>query len=259
MNKNFLLWVGLSAALSPLAHATVRASNVTYRGAAVVSGVTEEAAATFTFQGNDLLITLQNLSPAPSPGAGQIGPGSILSGLFFDLTGGSRLVPVSATTAGIFDPAACTPGPCAGVTNVGGEWGYAPGSYGSTRGHEGIASAGYVTTGLRQDAGNFNGPNLNGPVSLGGIDFAILSKAWTQSDLNHGAQGQPYDQDRVTFDLSGVGGLGVNDISNVSFQYGTSLTEANIIGSPAPVPEPGTAWFLSLGCSMLAWRVRRRS
>lgn len=246
------------ATLTPLAHAAIASPSMTYGASGIVLGVSERALATFTFQGNDLLVTLQNTSPATSnPGTGQVGPGSILSGLFFDLTGNPKLTPVSATSSGIFDPGVCNPGPCTGVTNVGGEWGYAAGSYGGTLGHEGIASSGYVSTGPH-DAGNFNGANLNGPVSLGGIDFAVLSKHWTVADLNGGAGREPYDQNSVAFELAGVSGLGLGDLSHVSFQYGTSLTEANLTGSPSPVPEPADAVLMSVGFVALTWRLKRK-
>lgn len=258
MNKQNLLAVALWATLTPFAHAATYSPSMTYDASGAVSGVQERASATFTFQGNDLLVTLQNTSPVTSnPGTGQVGPGSILSGLFFDLTGNPGLTPVSATSSGIFNPGVCNPGPCTGVTNVGGEWGYAVGSYGGALGHEGIASSGYVTTGPH-DAGNFNGANLNGPVSLGGIDFAILSKHWTLADLNGGASREPYDQGSVTFELAGVTGLGLGNLSNVSFQYGTSLTEANLGGSTSPVPEPADAMLISVGLVALAGRIKRK-
>ncbi|OKH23489.1 hypothetical protein NIES593_09670 [Hydrococcus rivularis NIES-593] len=40
------------------------------------------------------------------------------------------------------------------------------------------------------------------------------------------------------FNLSGVSGLAEQDISKVSFQYGTSLNETRIPGNPSTTPSP---------------------
>ena len=215
------------------------------------------ASATFDIVGNNLTITLTNTSPSNS---GQDVPGSTLSGLFWDFTGNPTLTPLSATipaASSIIQSGLCVPGPCAGVTNVAGEWGYQATSFpgGADRG---IASSGYLTTGLAGNIGNFNGgaagTDLDGPASLNGINFGIVSAA---AGFNpNGGLARPLIQDTVVFILSGVSGLSNSDISDVSFQYGTSITELNVPGTPRRVPEPGTLALLGLAAVVLAYRRR---
>jgi hypothetical protein len=64
------------------------------------------------------------------------------------------------------------------------------------------------------------------------------------------------------FTLTGVDGLTIDAITNVSFQCGTSLTELNIPGTvtrvpPTAVPEPGSMALAGLGCRELALQLRR--
>ena len=75
----------------------------------------------------------------------------------------------------------------------------------------------------------------------------------------------PLIRDAVTFVLSGVSGLDESDLSNVSFQYGTSLSETNIAASctagcttTVPVPEPTTMALLGSGLLIAGGFARRR-
>ncbi|MEK6735183.1 MAG: XDD4 family exosortase-dependent surface protein, partial [Pseudomonadota bacterium] len=109
-----------------------------------------------------------------------------------------------------------------------------------------------MTSGLAGDVGNFNnglaGTNLDDPGSLDGINFGLISAA-TGFNPNEGLASVPLIQDSVVFVLSGVNGLSIFDISHVSFQYGTSLTELNVPGDPkfppgGRIPEPTTLILL---------------
>src|SRR5215469_13461468 len=103
---------------------TAQAASISYTASGTPAGLAASAKATFSWAGSSLTIDLS----ASGGGAGNYGPGSALTGLFFDLgTNNLSLTPASATiTAGssIVNAASCNPGPCAGVTNVAGEWGY---------------------------------------------------------------------------------------------------------------------------------------
>ena len=267
----------INVVVASLAFAAVttaaQATPFTFTGSGVGPGaVPVSAQAIFDITGNTLTITLINNAPSNS---GQDVPGSTLSGLFWDFTGNPLLTPVSATVAsGSIVSAACSPASCVGVTNVGGEFGYQVTSFpgGADRG---ISSSGYVATGLPGNIGNFNngsaGTNLDNPNSLNGINFGIISAA-AGFNPNGGLVNDPLIQDRAVFVLTGVNGLTYADVSDVSFQYGTSLTELRITGNctagclPPPGPElipqivqvSEPALPLIFATGVLAWAATRR-
>ena len=239
------------------------AGAVLFTGSGSSGGNNVSATANFTQSGTDLTIVLTNTSPANSLES----PTSTLSGLTFQIDGqASALSHDSATAPSIFQGASCSPGPCSGSNvNVGGEWGYQLKS-----GTNLIGSAGYITTGLAHDLGNFNGANLDDPVSLDGINFGIISA--THGALNGGLSGVPLVQTSLTLLLDNFNGSLI-DIFNVNFLYGT--TPETVIGGscpptdptcnggggpPPPIPEPGTLFLL--GSALLgygAYRRRQRS
>jgi PEP-CTERM motif len=137
-----------------------------------------------------------------------------------------------------------TGGTARGLTvNVGGEWGYqnnfTNGILGVS-GVEAIGSAGYITTGLVGNLGNFNGVNLQTPTSLDGIEFGILSAS--HGTLNGGLASQALIDDKIILTLNGVSGFTEDQIGGVAFLYATP--EGFV-----PAPEPGTlSLFLSGSC-----------
>src|SRR5262245_8639644 len=190
-----LLGAGLLVGL-----ATPALGEVIYTGSGTAGRNTVTASAIFDISGDTLTITLENTSPA---GRFHNSPADTLSGLFFTLEGNPALVPISATVAdssSIINSAACKPGLCAGVTNVAGEWGYEHGA------NERIASAKYVTTGLRRNVGNFNsgaaGNNLDRPKSLGGINFGLVTQ--NEFNPNHRLAKRPLIQDEIILSFTGV-------------------------------------------------------
>ncbi|HET7308438.1 MAG TPA: XDD4 family exosortase-dependent surface protein [Gammaproteobacteria bacterium] len=230
------------------------ATPTTFTSSGTAAGNLVTASAQFSISGNYMTVVLTNTSPTATMDV----PGSTLTGLFFDLTGNPTLTPISATASDIVQEDTCDTGDCSGTgVDVGGEFGYqhASGSGFPNDAGEGIASAGYLDTGLPHGIGNFNngaaGSDLDSPESLDGINFGIVSSNY--GNPNGGLSSEPLVQDHVTFYFSGVDGLDDLDISNVSFQYGTGFSEANVPGVPVqPVPGPDGLLIFATGLLLLA-------
>jgi hypothetical protein len=193
------------------------------------------ASATFSTVGNDLKVTMTNTSAFDV-----MVPGDVLTAVFFDVIGSSLaglspdsaiLGPGSVVLFGGSDPG----------NVVGGEWAYGAGLSGAPHGAAyGISSSGLDLFG----SSNFPGNNLQGPAGVDGIQYGITSAGDDPASGNAAVTGNnALIKNQVTFMLSGLpaGFNPASQITNVSFQYGTSLSEPN-------VPEPATcAWLLAVG------------
>lgn len=203
------------------------------------------AQVTMDFSGGNLVVTLTNTSTG-DPAA----PGDILTGVFFDIAGDPALTPGSAlicATCSITNGGPTDPG-----RSVGGEWAYrdSPGlAHGASYG---ISSAGL---GLFGPGDLFGGTNLQGPVDPDGVQYGITTAFDTTSNDNGGLAGIYLISSSVIFTFSG---LSANfdpstAISNVHFQYGTSLTDTS-----TPVPEPSLTALTGVGMFIVAFLFRRR-
>lgn len=243
------IWiVALAFSLGLMAPGTANADSILFTGSGPgVDGVTLNASALFDITGTALTITLTNTGD--TSGSGQDVPGNALTGVLFNLPDAFTLAPVSATIAAgaLVQPAQCSIGPCdATTTDVGGEFRYgtsaADGPFPDSA-DRGVASAGYIG-----GAANFGGPNLDNPATVDGPNFSIIGPGPFNPN---GGLLEPLIQGQVVLALTISGGtLTTSDISNVSFQYGTSFDEPRI-------PEPAMLLLLGPALGALAHRLRR--
>jgi hypothetical protein len=225
-----------------------------------------KASATFVVSNLDLVVTLSN--------TGTYDPRSsadILTGVFFDLVGDAHLTPVSATVPMPGDSVIGHALPSGFDGNVGGEWAYANGLAYTTS--EGTDNEGISSTKLKwfKKKALFPGEKIPGVSPLSGVQFGVTTLEDTAGNDLGSLKNKGLIQDTVVFvfDLpSSLSGLTTstisNDISNVTFQYGTSIkTGIDIAGEMvAQVPEPNTISLVAVGllgaAALAKSRARRR-
>lgn len=174
------------------------------------------ATADFETAGGNLQITLTNTGAADVTGSHQV-----LTAIFFDIAGNPALTPISAALA----PGSTVIKGFDGGGNVGGEWVYRSDLSGAPSGaSQGISSAGF---GLGFGRANFGGPNLEGPEAVDGPQYGLTS-ALDNPDTYFGRT-TPLIKNSAVFTLFGLPPNFVleQDISNVTFQYGTRLGPPN--------------------------------
>ena len=230
--------------LVSIAAAPASASSITFNG----SSGSLSASVTFSTSGANLLMTFTNTSTNDV-----LVPSDVLTAFFFNSTGialsltpatGSVVLNTGSTVLfGGSDPG--------GV--VGGEWDYRSGiSGGAPAGaNYGVSSVGLNIFGNA----SFPGSNLQGPVSVDGLQYGLTSAGDNPATGNTPVTGtNALIKNSVVITLPGIpaGYDPSAHITNVWFQYGTALD-----GEPGfpGTPEPSTLSMLIVG--VFALRRRR--
>jgi len=225
------------------------------------ASVTLKASATFVVSNlDDLVVTLSN--------TGTYDPrnrADILTGVFFKLAGDQHLTPLSATVASdnsvighrlpYFDG------------NVGGEWAYTNNlKYPSASiddCNEGISST--KLKWFKKKDLFLTGEKIRGTSPLSGAQFGITTLNDLPGNDQGGIKNKALIQTTIVFVFDNLpSGFTVDDISGVTFQYGTSIKSGiDIAGEPViEVPEPNTISLVAVGLlgavALTGARVRRR-
>lgn len=236
-----LIALAISAAVCDRAGAAV---SFTATGSSATDGTSLAASANFALVGGDLQITIQNTATTPTSEAA-----NVLTALFFDINGAggisvdSEYIPsgdkvFNDTTSTTLAANLSLPGTVLGQSVD--QW-----QYKTIAPQSGLGSAGL----------NFFNGNQ---VSKDGL----VSPNYVPTDgLKN--NGQTVFQDTIVVLLKGYGG-NLSDISNVEFQYGTSMSDTSLTGTLqtgngtfGAAPEAnfalgGAVLLIPLGLGMLA-------
>ena len=238
--------------------ATQALAQVTFSGTGLGNdpGETNTASVVFNLSisgtTTDLVVTLSN-NPEYTPNDNP----DILTTVFFSIAGDPTLTKISGMLAA--GSSAVENGTNLTIVggDIGGSWCYATGFTNAPGGAtQGIGSAGL---GLFGPGDVFPGAALPGdsnvPNGIGGGLTETIPDGGTHDGLN----GQPFIQHSAVFTLGAVpASFSLSDISDVSFQYGTTLgSEPNIPG--ILVPEPSAMGLSVVGLLLLGLvrRIRR--
>jgi hypothetical protein len=249
---------------------------VTYTGSEATTAskkeasVTLKASATFMVVSNlELVVTLSNTG-SYDPRS----PGEILTGVFFDFVGDPHLTPYSATVPMPGDSVIGHPVGSNFVGNVSGEWGYTNGLAYTTS--EGTDNEGISSTKLKwfkkKDLFDLSpGGKIRGASPLSGVNFGTTTVESLATNAVGAIKNVGLIQNTVVFVFDLPNNLNnlttdeiLADVSNVTFQYGTSIKSGlDITGEMvAQVPEPNTISLVAAGLlgavALAGARARRR-
>jgi len=230
MGKNSIVYAILLLAAVPAFGA------VTFSASETIDGSTYAASATFSMEDNMLYVLLTNTSPDDV-----LVPAQILTAMFFDMEEGSltrQWAHLGDGSSVLFAPStdvagnAITGGTYANG-DLGAEWAFSDVSGAPHGAGYGISSAGLGLFGKEDRFDTTR--NLQGPDAPNGLQYGITSAGDSAGTGNAAVKGSSaLIQSGVLFAFLASPDFQLDDISNVSFQYGTSLTEPNITYAPEP-------------------------
>ncbi len=242
----------------------------TYTGtftAATKKGGSEtfKASATFVVSNLELVVTVSNTGTSDPRTTGDI-----LTGVFFNFVGDPHLTPVSAMVPSGSSVIGHSL-PLGFDWNVGNYEAYKNGLTYVTS--EGTDNEGISSTKLKwfKKTDLFPGEKIRGASPLSGAQFGITTLYDLASDNGGGLKNKGLIQNTVVFvfqlpsNLSGLTADQINgDISDVTFQYGTSIKSGLDIAGElvAQIPEPNTISLVVVGLlgalALTGSRARRR-
>lgn len=229
--------------------AVTSAQAKTYTGTTVATvkkegSETFKASATFVVSNLDLIVTLSNTGTFDPKS-----PADILTGVFFDIVGDPHLTPVSASV-GLGSTVIGHALPLGFDGDVSGEWAYKNDlsyvSDGSTN-DEGISS---TKLSWFKKADLFSDLKIKGTSPLSGAQFGVTTLDDLASNDDGGLKNKGLIQSTVVFVFDNLPtNFTVDDISNVAFQYGTSIKSGiDIAGEVvSQIPEPSTVTLVVFG------------
>ncbi len=213
-------------------------------------GETLEASATFSVSNQDLVVTLSNtgaFDPNDAP--------DILTAILFTIAGDPILTPVSAQVApgSFLTGHRLLPG---FMGDVGSQWAYRNGLAGAPLGaNEGISSTDLNWFGKKN---LFSTVKIPGAKSFNGVSFGLTTLFDFPANDRGSIKNQTLIENSAVFVFSGLPAeFAVSSISNVTFQYGTSVKQPELMGV-ALIPEPTTILLAAAGLGALAFSCRRR-
>jgi hypothetical protein len=200
------------------------------------------ASATFSVSNLELIVTLSNTGSFAPANANDI-----LTGVFFTINGDPKLTPESAIVPSgdsVIDHRL----PLGFTGDVGSQWAYRNDLVDAPNGtDEGISS-----TSLKWfNAKNlFSNKKIKGFGSFGGISFGLTTDDDSGNYRRGNLKNQALIQNSVVFTFAGLPqDFSLSDISDVTFQYGTSVKKApKLIGEVVAneVAEPPTITLVAV-------------
>jgi len=216
------------------------------------------ASADFSIVSGNLQIILTNTSLNDT-----VNSAGLLTGVYFTLPDGSTnslsrvggsvvLAPGSSVIGGGTDPGGVVGGEFAFVSNI---------SLAPFIGYYGVSSSGL---GIFGGGDRFPGTDLDSPASPNGSNYGIASAGDDVTTGNTGLLGEPFIKNSVLITLTAANGfnlntLDLNAIGNVTFQYGTDLSEPRLTSIPETTSSFALGGVLVAGAFMRVRRKGRRS
>jgi hypothetical protein len=231
-----------AAAVLTLFSSSAAASLITFIGS---DSVTHHSySASFSVVGSNLQLVLTNTGTTASAV-----DTDILGSLFFTVSGGTTLTPVSAALGSGSSYVN-------GSGTIGQRWEYLAGLGGvSPNGQSmGVSAVGYSIFG----SANFCSSGCN---SVSGIDYGLATSNYVAGSGNGSIKSTTLIESSAVFTFSGIpnGFDPSTSITNVEAQYGSAINTAyQVTGVAVPTPEPSTVLFGAVGLAGLLFSRRFR-